>query len=236
MAGLLESFIEDAKRIYGGKLRSIILYGSRADGEDIRDHSDYNLLVILDTVTAEDIKALSPVIAGWIKRGNQPPLIFTSDYFRRSADVFPIEFLDMKEKHKVLYGEDLLKDLAVERLNLRHECEFELKSKLLKLRQAYMVAAGKPKQVQELLIGSVSSFLVLFRSVIRLMGKEPPAKKLDSLHVLAGSTGINTSAFVTVMEMKQGNKEVYKQDPEQLMKEYLSGIEKIVTLVDDLTA
>ena len=235
MADILDSLIETAKTAYGARLKSMILYGSKASGEDTKKHSDHNVLIILDTVMFDDMKALCPVMKQWMKAGNRPPLLFTEEYFKNSADVFPIEFIDMKEKHRILYGSDgALKDLVIERTHLRHECEFELKSKLLKLRQGYMMSLGKPERVRELLLGSVSSILVLFRHVLQLLGTTPPADRLEALSALSVATGIQASPYTTVIAMKNGDKQALKQDPEPLMREYLSGLEKIVEKVDTL--
>ena len=55
------------------------------------------------------------------------PVFFTEDYIIRSTDVFPIEFLDMKENHVTLYGKDLFEAIAVDTKNLRFQCEQEIK-------------------------------------------------------------------------------------------------------------
>ncbi|MBN1622192.1 MAG: nucleotidyltransferase domain-containing protein [Endomicrobiales bacterium] len=234
MADILNEFIEEAKSVYGGNLKSIILYGSKASGEDTKKHSDYNVLIVLDNIKHEDLKALNKVMSKWIKQGNPPPLLFSIPRFIKSADVFPIEFLDMKDTHKVLYGEDPFKNLEIKDVHLRHECEFELKGKLLKLRQGYMLAEGKASKLKDLLIDSISTILILFKHTIRLLGAVPPQKKMEALEVISEKTGINQDVFINVMKMKQGDKEALKLETDGVMQEYLHEIEKIVDIVDNL--
>ncbi|MDO8734781.1 MAG: hypothetical protein Q7K21_06450 [Elusimicrobiota bacterium] len=231
MADILNKFVEQVRVIYGPNLKSVVLYGSKASGEDTKKHSDYNLLLILGDIKFGDLKSLNKIIKFWIKGGNQPPLLFTTERLKKSADVFPIEFLDMKDNHKVLYGEDPFDNLEIKNTHLRHECEFELKGKLLKLQQGYVVSRNK-SDVRNLLIKSVTTFLILFRHIVRLFNEVPPAKRLDALNILSGKTGLNPSVFVTIFNMKRGDKDVLKLDPEPVMKEYLEEIEKMVEVVD----
>ena len=86
---------------------------------------------------------------------------------------------------------------------MRHECEFELKGKFLKLQQAYILTGGKENKVKELLVDSISTFLILFRAVICLTGKTPPPKRLDVLTKISEFININTKPFVSLLEIKE---------------------------------
>ncbi|MDD5688100.1 MAG: hypothetical protein PHE88_09760 [Elusimicrobia bacterium] len=233
MADVLNKFVEEIKIIYGENLKSIVLYGSKASGEHTEKHSDDNLLLILGEIKFSDLKSVGKTMKSWIKNGNHPPLLFTIEQLKKSTDVFPIEFLDMKDNRKILYGEDPFKNLEIKNTHLRHECEFELKGKLLKLRQGYMVSQSK-SDVQKLLINSISTFLIIFRHIVRLFNITPPVKRLDSLKILSEKTGLNPSIFATIFNMKQGNREALKLDPDSSMEEYLKEIEKMVDVVDAL--
>jgi hypothetical protein len=95
MKNFLEELIIQVKAAYGKNLRSLILYGSRAAEQENASHSDYNVLIVLDAVTGSDITALHPFLGLWMRKGNPVPLIFSYEEFLRSADVFPIDYLDM---------------------------------------------------------------------------------------------------------------------------------------------
>ncbi|OGS45284.1 MAG: hypothetical protein A2539_08655 [Elusimicrobia bacterium RIFOXYD2_FULL_34_15] len=230
---ILDKFIEEIKVVCGQNLKSIVLYGSKASGEQTEKHSDYNLLLILEKIKFEDLKLLNKTIKFWIKKGNPAPLLFTMEQLKKSTDVFPIDFLDMKDHNKILYGNNPFENLEIKNTYLRHECEYELKSKLLKLRQAYMLSQNT-SDIRKLLINSISAFLIIFRQVVRLYNVVPPIKRLDALKVLSEKTGLNPSIFVTIFNMKQEVKEALKLDPDLVMEEYLKEIEKIVDIVDNL--
>lgn len=234
MNNILEKFVEKIKSTFGENLKSIILYGSKASGEDTRKYSDYNLLLILKEIKFSNLTLFNRRVKGWLKAGNPPPLLFTMARLEKSADVFPIEFLDIKDNHKLLYGEDPFLSLEIKNTYLRHQCESELKGKLLKLEQGYMISGGKGRLVRELLVNSLSSFLVIFRHLLRLFGKTPPLKKLESLELLAQGIGLDTSVFLTISKLKHGDKEAKKTDPNLLMEKYFQEIEKVVAVVDNL--
>jgi hypothetical protein len=140
----------------------------------------------------------------------------------------------MKDNHKILHGEDPFVNLNINLKHLRHECEFELTGKLLKLRQAFMPVAAKPKQVRELLIGSIAPLLVILRHVLRLYDTTPPAIKREALKPLSRHIDFNPSVFESVLQMKQGDPGARQLDPLAVMEEYLAQIEKIVAAVDHI--
>jgi len=234
MSSELEKFVEQLETVFKDNLKSVVLYGSKASGEDTKKNSDHNILVILGEVRFEDMKASSKAVAGWTKQGNPPPLLFTQAMLKESMDVFPIEFQDIKDNNRILYGQDLVSGLEIEDVNLRHEVEFELKGKLLKLRQGYMMYAEKDSKIRDLLVDSISSFLVLFKHTAKLLGRTPPKKKIDALDALSEKTGLKKQVFLDVFNMKHGDKNALNLNMEKVMMEYMIEIEKIVKIVNDL--
>lgn len=163
----LNSFTEQLKAKLGENLLLVSLYGSEARGEHVKKHSDINVLIILNKRDLSGLKS----IAGIKKKPafrDIAPLVFTKDYLNSSLDTFPIEFLDIKENHSVLSGEDCLKGLNIGLKNLRHQCEWELKSKIIQLQKFYINSGGKTKALQQFLLKGLPSFVVVFKNILRL--------------------------------------------------------------------
>ncbi len=116
--------------------------------------SNYNVLLVLDGLGVAELDALSKPAAQWTKAGHRPPLLFTRGQLQASADVFPIELLDMRQSHRVLFGEDPLADVTINHEHLRLQLERELNEKLLALREGYLLTGGRPKHVVQLLTSS----------------------------------------------------------------------------------
>src|SRR5687768_2360874 len=136
----VDQLVSQLQSVYGPTLRSVILYGSAVGGEHIARRSDYNVLVVLDSVPLDRLPAIGAVLRSWGESGNPPPMIFTSGEWRASADVFPMEYSDILERHRVLYGEDVTEGISVSRPDLRLQVEQQALGKLLHLRSEAMAA------------------------------------------------------------------------------------------------
>src|ERR687885_789555 len=99
-----EQLVEQLRRAYGPELRAVVLYGSAAAGEHVPKRSDYNVLVITDALDFEALTRAAAVARAWGEAGNPPPLTLTSEEWRSSADIFPMEYADILARHRVLHG------------------------------------------------------------------------------------------------------------------------------------
>jgi len=213
-------------------LRSVVLYGSAAAGDHIGGKSDYNVLIAADRLGIAELKAVSDAISKWTKAGNRPPLLFTPGELKQSADAFPIEISDILQSRKILHGEDLVAVMMVNRENLRLQLETELKGKLLRLREHYLLTRGDHKKVAELLSSSLSTFLVLFRAALRLWQSEVPASKYDALLALAKHIPFDTQVFLKIRQLKDGSLKYREINADKLFESYLKAIETVVDVVD----
>jgi hypothetical protein len=177
------------------------------------------------------LRALAKPLRRWIRMKQPAPLLFTEERIRNSVDVFPLEFVDIKQSHRVLAGSDPFVDLEVGLENLRLELEHELKGKLLKLRSSYVLSSQRPRDIRELIIHSISTFLVLFRGVLRLYGEVPSSNKWDALERLAGYIPFQQDVFRKIRTLRESRK-VAGGDLDILMADYVEGINTIIDAVD----
>jgi hypothetical protein len=224
-----EAFTEWLAAALGASLRSVVLYGSSAAGDRVDGGSDHNLLVVLDRLDAEALSRVAPLMRQWAAAGQPPPRLFTPQSLRRSADVFGLEIADLKDARKILHGEDPIAALAVDPAHLRFELEFELHGTLQRLRAAYALSVGRPKDVQRLMIQSLSTVLVLARGALRLYEPSAPPKKLDALRALARHVPIRVEPFERIAAWKAGERAA---DPEEVFAEYLTELERLAEAID----
>lgn len=227
-----EQLVKQLTSVSSLNLRSVILYGSAAAGDHTGKRSDYNILVITEKLDLPELEILSKPTVAWTRAGNPPPLLFTIERLKKSADVFPIELLDMKESHIVLFGEDVLEEVEVSSANLRLELEHELKGKLIQLRERFLTTPTRPRAVADLLITSLSTFLVLFRAALRLFQDNIPAKKMDALKALADHIPCDPSVFETIQALKEGREKIREHDIINMFDRYLRTVENVVDAVD----
>ena len=228
-----EEFSDKLRDTLGDRLTCIVLYGSAAADERSELYSDFNTLVVCKRLGVEELRTIRPLSHEWFEAGNPPPLLFTRERLLESSDVFPIELLDIKENHLLLYGEDILKRLPISQENLRFQLEHELKGKLIQLRESYLVYGDTPADQLEMMLRSLSSFQVLLRACLRFFEVSVPVKKRDAVDRLDKHVSFDLNAFRRLQDIKNGE-EWTELEVEQLFQRYLDTIENAADLINRL--
>src|SRR4029453_9577001 len=204
----LDELVAQLQKVYGAQLRAVVLYGSRAAGEHIPKRSDYNVLVIVDELTMQHMRAGAAVARAWGEDGNPPPLTLTRSEWRGSADIFPMEYADILERHRVLHGTPPFDGIAVDRGHLRLQLEHEAMGKLLKLRQGILAAGGDAKAQGELLSASLSTIMGFFCAFARLHGAVPPTDYERLSRDVAQRVGFDVTPFERVVRHVRGGQKI----------------------------
>lgn len=236
MAMTLDELVSQLRQAYGETLRSVLLYGSAVAGEHIAKRSDYNVLVVLDAVPLDRLAAVGAVLRSWGEAGNPPPMTFTSAEWKSSADVFPMEYADILERHRVLYGHDATEGITVSRSDLRLEVEQQALGKLLHLRRGAMAAGDDNKEQIRLLEASLSAIMVVFRGVVRLHG-DAPSQDYSALSAdVARRARFDPAPVQQVIEHVRGKKKIEKGEAGAVLAGYMAEMESLVAYLDRFTA
>lgn len=230
------AFIDDLRSTHGKNLASVILYGSAATGEFIPSRSDYNVLIALHRITPKDLRNAHASVREWHKLGHPVPVYFTVGELVNAADVFPIEFHEMERARKVLYGRDVLADLKISDAFLRHQVEYELRSKLILLRRQYIPASESVEGLKNLMAESLTSFATLFSAVLMLSGIDPPAKKHEVVALLVQQHGLDGVTFEKIFNLREKNftAELDELGANRLFADYMEQIEHVIDAVDQV--
>ncbi len=229
-------FIDDIKITHGGNLASVILYGSAAAGDFIPHESDYNILVALREITPAELRNAHACMREWNKMGHPVPVYFTVDELKNAGDVFPIEFHQMEEARVVLYGEDVLADVVISDRYLRHQTEFELRSKLLQLRRRYIHASTSLPRLIDLMADSLASFAALFRAVLLLLKTDPPVSKREIVAETVERLSIDGEPFEKIFDIRENDNsaKLTITSANELFTEYMEQIENVIRSVDQM--
>lgn len=226
----LDDLVAQLKQVHGSALRAVVLYGSAASDEQVAG-SDQNVLVIVETLALVTLRTLAQTTRAWQEAKNPPPLTLTVDEWLRSADIFPLEYADILERHKLLHGTLPLDGIRVQMSDLRLQTEHEAMGKLLRLRRGVMTAGTDVKRQSELLKDSFSSLLVIFRGVLRLHGQTPPRDALQVVTGVATQCGFNAAPFERVTALVRGTA-LPERDTENVLAGYVAGMESLVIYLD----
>ena len=231
----LDALVSQLRSAYGAELRAVVLYGSAAAGEHIPKRSDYNVLVVVDSLPLDKLRAAAAVARAWAETGNPPPLTLTSREWRSSADIFPMEYADILERHKVLHGDPSFDGLRVKPADLRLQLEHEAMGKLLKLRGGILAAGGDQRLLIELLADSLSTIMVIFRAVARLHGITPPTDNIELSRLVAGYAEFDALPLERIVRHVRGEQVISSAESGEVLAGYLHGMEQLVAHLERFT-
>lgn len=232
----LKELVTKLERAYSGSLVSVVLYGSAASGQHNAKFSDLNVLCVLKQITPQELADGEPVLHWWRGLGHPSPLLMSEEEVHNSADCFPIEFRDMKDRRRVLYGPDVIADVKVDLKYHRVQVEHDLRSKLFRLRQQGAQVLSDPVALLKLCLDSVSTFCVLGRHALLVSGVEAKSDRRAVVHQLGVTLKMDVTPFETLLDLREDKPGPETGDPGELFAAYLECIRRLVEFVDQLPA
>jgi len=226
--------VEDLLKAHAPNIHSFHIVGSAVIQDYDEKLSDINSLILLHNMDLRFISFLAPLGRQYGKKRIAAPLVMTPEYIRNSLDAFPVEFLDFKLIHKTIYGADILRDVEIAMPTLRLQCEREVKSKLIHVRQGYISSLGKKEQLSAVLVRSFTGSMALFRAIITLLGKEPPIPRADVIKTLVDAAELNTDIFGKLLKLKAKLLKPPEQELHAFFEHYYRALEAIGKIIDDL--
>ena len=226
----LQEFVTRAREASGSNLEGIILFGSAVSGDFHPGLSDLNVFCILRDSSFKSLQALAPVVQWWNKQKQPPPLCMTRLELERSTDVFTIELMDMVQHHRVLYGEGIL-GLRISTHLHRVQVEYELREKLVLLRQHVLLAGDTSSRLWDVVLHSVPSFTTLFRHALIALGGASLARR-EAVEALAKRLQFDASPIAHALDVREGKVNRKNVNVTDLCADYLAVIEKVTTAVD----
>jgi predicted nucleotidyltransferase len=234
MEKLLAELVERLKKAYDGRLKSVVLYGSAAAGDHHGKFSDLNVLCVLAEVTPRELAESTAIVRWWREKGNPSPLMLSEAEVRTSTDCFPIEFQDIRERHRILYGEDVVNTIEVDKCFYRAQVEHELRAKLLRLRQKAAGVLADAGLLRTLLAESISTFCVLFRHALQLHGEEARFGKREVIEQARERFGIDPASFLRLLDLREEKIRAREIEPLPLLADYMKQIQTVIDAVDRL--
>ena len=230
----LNGLIQDLRATHGDNLASVVLYGSAAAGDHVELRSDYNLLISLHRITPADLRQAQAPMREWQRLGHPLPVYFTVEELSDAADVFPIEFHQMSQARILLYGKDPFEFVKLSDVHLRHQAEYELRSKLIQLRRLYIPASVSLTKLCDLMSDSLASFAALFRAVLLLHGVQAPVGKPECVRTTVRLLNLNEQPFEKIFALRaSGEMPATEEEANDLFAAYMSQIERVVEAVDE---
>lgn len=230
----IKPFLDEILDKYGNGIHSIYITGTAITDDFNEKTSDVNSVIIIKKMDLKFLELIASLGKKYSKQRVAAPLIMTPEYIKTSLDVFPIEFLNFKLIHATIFGEDILDNLQIKIIDLRQQCERELKVKLISLVQGYISSLGDRKILAEGLAKSITGYIPLFRGIVFLFGKEPPVRQQAVIKSLSESAHINTEVFARIMLIKHEKIKLSIQELNTIFEDYYALTQKLGDIVDEI--
>ena len=232
---LLQAYTKDVKGVFGEQLEGMLLYGSAVRGEFLPERSNLNILLLVSSYDSIVLKQYSALHRKWSKEQILVPLFLTEEELRASAAVFPLEFLEIQEQHRVLGGRDPFIGFQVPTDRLRESVVRGLTSNLLRLRQRYVEGGGTDDATTILLPLSMTSTIPLLRGVQRLLGRPVLAQSDAVINDIAEQLKLDLQGLLDAWVLKRGQISPGPSEVPRLFDRYLQTMTQLTRAVQQLS-
>lgn len=222
----------DLENIFKDKLVSVILYGSAVTENYNPKFSDINLIVIIEDLVASDLKIACKSVKKWIKAKHSAPLFIDRQEWFDSNDVYAVEYSDIKERYKIIYGDNLVELLEIDAKDIRLQCESEIKHLLVKLRQNYLLYNKDKNLMKEMLKATSRSIIAIFRAILRLMGQKVPYDHKEVVNNLAEKINFDNNILIDILLFREKKKRFSSRELEHNVQELIDLLEQILKYID----
>jgi predicted nucleotidyltransferase len=230
----LKELVTKLERSFHDRLVSVVLYGSAAGADHHAKFSDLNVFVVLKEITPRELGEAEPILRWWREHNHPAPTIMSEEEAHNSADCFPIEFRDMKDRRKLLYGVDVIAEVEVDGKFYRAQVEHELRAKLFRLREQGARVLSDPVALMKLCVDSVSTFCVLGRHAMVVAGFEAKTERRAVVHQLGDILKMDVTPFEILLDVREDKSGRDIGDPGELFAKYLDCIRRMIEFVDKL--
>jgi len=228
----LRAYVKDVQRVYGDSLDGVLLYGSAVRGEFLPGRSNLNIVLVVKSTKADQLKKYSALHRRWAKEQIVVPLFVTQADLPAMSLVFPLEYIELQEQHRLLAGQDPFVGFKVDQRHLLAEVLQSLRGNLLRVRQRFVEGGGSEEAITILLPLSLTAVLPCLRGVQRLLGRPVLSQGELILKDFETLLSVDLSGLRDAWLLKRGQISPGQKEVPRLMERYLESLEQLVQAVE----
>ena len=229
---LLKSYVKDVAKVYGNELESILLYGSAVRGEFLPGRSNLNLLLVMSSYDLAVLKKYDSIHKRWSKEQVVVPLFLTAADLQSASSAFPLEYQDILECHRLLWGQDPFVGLKIDARYLAAEVLQALRGNLLRLRQRLVEGRSTEEAMTILVSLSITALLPALRGLQRLLSRPVLAHGESLLNDLESHLEIDLAGLRDALLLKRGRISPGQKEIPRLMDRYFESLTRLVTAAE----
>jgi predicted nucleotidyltransferase len=179
---VLLGFVEAARAALGADLRSVVLYGSAAEGK-LRATSDVNVILVLTAFDPEKADALRDSLRTAHAAIALEAMFLLENELPAAAEAFAVKFADIRHRRHVLYGDDVFAALAPSRGAEISRLQQVTLNLVLRLRQRYLLQSLREEQTVAIVADSAGPLRASAETLLELEGEraESPKAALEAV-------------------------------------------------------
>lgn len=173
---VLTEFINSAKNAFEDDLRSVVLYGSGAEGK-LRPASDVNVIVVLtrfDQNSANQMREPLRLAEAAIKLR---AMFLLEEEVQPATEAFAVKFADIQRRRRVLYGDDPFAAISVSRDDSIFRLKQTLLNMILRLRESYISRGLREEQLVATIVDTAGPLRSCAATLLELEGASAPSAK-----------------------------------------------------------
>ncbi len=208
----LELYSKKILEIFKDRIASITIIGSATTPDFSEETSDINLLVIFSTLELADLKMILPEAAQWQRQRQFTPRFISRRNLISSLEYLPIDWWTMKAAHCVIFGEDILKEVNIQKKDLLWQLRHEIKGLRMRIKQQFWRTGQNPKSAEKCILADFNT--ILFHLKVLCYFKNMPIP--DTIGALLGNAEsefkIDGAFTESLLKLKQGKIKLDKKN------------------------
>lgn len=214
---------------------ALVLYGEAAGSGYRPGHSPLSLIVVAKAVHPALLSALRRDRRSWRGRRFPIPLLMDPAYIEASLDVFPLEFLDIMDRHRLLRGDaDPFAGLEIHREHLRLQVESQARGRMLHLWEGYLGAGRSSRTLRRLLFACAAEFEVILHGVLYLRSEDRDLNADSLLASVEKSFDLNLPTLRRLETVRQRGARITRRELEGVFTTCLDEVRSLVRAVNAL--
>lgn len=183
----LAAFVDASASAFGDRLRSVVLFGSAAEGR-LRATSDVNLLLVLAAFDAGGADRLREPLRVARAAIDLHPMVLLEAEVPAAMEAFALRFADIAARHRVLHGRDPFDGIALPRDALVRRLRQVLLNLQIRARERYLVLSLREEQLARHIADSAGPLRSAAASLLQLEGR-PAANPKAALEAFVAGLG-----------------------------------------------
>lgn len=183
VARAIDRFVAAAREALGPVLKSVILFGSAAEGR-LRATSDVNVLVVLSRWDVERLDALREPLRTAQAAIRLSAMFLLEEEVAAAIEAFPVKFADILRRRRVLHGSDPFPAGVVPRGAEIENLRQVLLNLVLRLRERYLMVSLREEQAARAVAEAAGPLRSSAASLLELEGRPAPSPR-EALETVA---------------------------------------------------